>query len=95
MQLNEIEQPPIVKAIHLLEPTTSDVATASEQQAIDDRTTQAYWQALRAALERWETEGGTASDFAAPVSVIPRVDYGNESGSAFTQPASTSRSSNR
>lgn len=42
-----------------------------EPETGDDRMTQAYRQSLRMALDRWETDGGPARDFAARVSVAP------------------------
>lgn len=45
----------------------ADISSAPEPHASDDRTTWAYWQTLRTALDRWETEGGASRE------ILPRV----------------------
>jgi hypothetical protein len=65
-------------------------AKAVSSYASDDQTTLAYAKTLRAALDRWETEGGAARDFAVPASKY-QVDPDDQPGSTCTQPASASQ----
>lgn len=70
---NEIRPPETVlstDAVRAIGPGgSSETIGEWEPETGDDRMTQAYRQSLRIALDRWETDGGTARDFAARVSV--------------------------